>query len=72
MKSMFFGKKLVSVPFAPYGGACADNGIIENALVEDAKRITSEEAKRILSKDSEAFLAIFGNNKVIYNSLIYV
>ena len=25
MKSMIFGKKLVSVPFAPYGGACADN-----------------------------------------------
>ena len=31
MKSMFFGKKLVSVPFAPYGGVCAGNKIIENA-----------------------------------------
>jgi hypothetical protein len=40
VKSMIFGKKLVSVPFAPYGGACADNGIIENALIEEAKRIT--------------------------------
>jgi serine/alanine adding enzyme len=42
MKSMIFGKKLVSVPFAPYGGACADNGIIEKALIEEAKRITEE------------------------------
>ena len=24
MKSMIFGKKPVSVPFAPYGGACAE------------------------------------------------
>jgi hypothetical protein len=24
MKSMFFGRKLVSVPFAPYGGVCAN------------------------------------------------
>ena len=42
MKSMLFGKKLVSVPFAPYGGVCTDNGTIENALVEEAKRITEE------------------------------
>ena len=25
MKSMIFGKKLVSVPFAPYGGVCASS-----------------------------------------------
>jgi serine/alanine adding enzyme len=30
MRSMFFGKKLVSVPFAPYGGVCAEDEIIEN------------------------------------------
>lgn len=42
MRSMIFGKKLVSVPFAPYGGVCADNEIIENALVEEAKRIAEE------------------------------
>ncbi|MBK5191579.1 MAG: hypothetical protein JJE19_08850, partial [Methanosarcinales archaeon] len=40
MKSMLFGKKLVSVPFGPYGGVCADNRTIENAPVEEAKRIT--------------------------------
>jgi len=42
MKSMFFGKKLVSVPFAPYGGVCMSNETVENALVEEAKEITKE------------------------------
>jgi hypothetical protein len=42
MRSMIFGKKLVSVPFGPYGGACADNETVEKALVEEAKRITKE------------------------------
>jgi CelD/BcsL family acetyltransferase involved in cellulose biosynthesis len=39
MRSVIFGKKLVSVPFSPYGGVCADDETIEKALVEDAKRI---------------------------------
>ena len=42
MRSWFFGKKLVSVPFAPYGGVCADNETAERALVEEAKRITKK------------------------------
>ena len=42
MRSMIFGKKLVSVPFAPYGGVCTDDKTIENALIEEAKRITKE------------------------------
>ena len=42
MRSMFFGKKLVSVPFAPYGGVCADNETVKNALVKEAKRITKD------------------------------
>jgi FemAB-related protein (PEP-CTERM system-associated) len=42
IKSIFFGKKLVSVPFAPYGGVCSDNKAIENALIEEAKGITDE------------------------------
>jgi len=36
MKSMIFGKKLVSVPFAPYGGVCANDKTIEKALVKEA------------------------------------
>ena len=42
MKSVIFGKKLVSVPFAPYGGVCANDKTIEKALVEEATRITEE------------------------------
>lgn len=42
MRSMIFGKKLVSVPFAPYGGVCADNETIAGELIEEARRITKE------------------------------
>ena len=33
MRSWFFSKKLFSVPFAPYGGVCADNETVKNAVV---------------------------------------
>ena len=42
MKSMIFGNKLLSVPFAHYGGVCAGNKIVEETLIEEAKRITEE------------------------------
>ena len=34
MRSMIFGKKLVSVPFAPYGDVCAGNEAITDAFVK--------------------------------------
>ena len=40
MRSMIFGKALISGPFASCGGVCGDDGIIEKALVEEAKKIT--------------------------------
>ena len=42
MKSMLFGRKLVSVPFAPYGGICADKLEIESVLIGEAKKIVSD------------------------------
>ena len=36
------GNKLVSIPFAPYGGACAEDGAIEDLLIKKAKSITKE------------------------------
>ena len=42
VKSILFGKKLVSVSFAPYGGVCTNNETVEKALVEEASRITEE------------------------------
>lgn len=40
MKSTLFGKKMVSLPFAPYGGVLGDNNTIEESLVEQAIKIT--------------------------------
>ncbi|KAF5427993.1 hypothetical protein C5S39_12360 [Candidatus Methanophagaceae archaeon] len=57
MKSMLFGKKLFPVPFAPYGGVCAGNKIVEEALIEEAKRITEE-----CSDDKIAIMRIMNNS----------
>jgi FemAB-related protein (PEP-CTERM system-associated) len=71
MKSMFFGKKLVSISFAPYGGACADNETVEKALIEEAKSITQEcgadylEFRYLNENKNEPGLAI-NNNYVTF------
>jgi FemAB-related protein (PEP-CTERM system-associated) len=39
IKDIFFGKRLVSVPFAPYGGVCYENDDIGNALINEAMDI---------------------------------
>lgn len=36
MSSPFFGKRLVSIPFAPYGGVCANERTVQKALIEEA------------------------------------
>ncbi len=43
MESRVFGRKLVSVPFAPYGGVCADDAGGRRALVEEGARVAREE-----------------------------
>jgi FemAB-related protein (PEP-CTERM system-associated) len=40
VKSFLFGKSLVSLPFAAYGGILADSEAISNLLLEKAKEIT--------------------------------
>ena len=40
MKNLLFGRKIVSVPFAPYGGAIGDNKEIEDFLIEHAVNVT--------------------------------
>ncbi|MFW6194544.1 MAG: FemAB family XrtA/PEP-CTERM system-associated protein [Halobacteriota archaeon] len=42
LKSKIFGKKLVSVPFAPYGGVCAETKDVEDMLLEEAKKLAEE------------------------------
>lgn len=35
IKDIFFGKRLVSVPFAPYGGVCCETDDVSNALINE-------------------------------------
>ena len=42
INNVFFKKKIVSIPFAPYGGVCADNRDVEISLVNHALDITKE------------------------------
>ena len=42
MRSLMFGNKLVSMPFAPYGGVCADDETVKKALIEEVKRVTED------------------------------
>ena len=83
MKSVVFGTKLVSVPFAPYGGVCADDKMAEKMLIEEAKRITDEydvdylELRQFNKKDAEfvtndayvtLILKLNRNYEVIWNT----
>lgn len=42
INSKIFGRKFVSVPFAPYGGVCAENSKVETLLIDKAKLIAKE------------------------------
>lgn len=42
MKNLLFGRKIVSVPFAPYGGVIGENKAIEDLLIKHAVNITNE------------------------------
>ena len=50
--------KLVSVPFGPYGGVCADNKTVEDLLIDKAIKLTKEyradylELRNITKQDS--------------------
>jgi len=42
VKSLVFGRFLVSVPYACYGGICANNDSVRSMLLEKAKKIAKE------------------------------
>jgi FemAB-related protein (PEP-CTERM system-associated) len=42
MKSRLFGNKIVSTPFAPYTGVCAENKLVRDLLIKKAKSIAEE------------------------------
>jgi len=56
VKSFLFGKSLVSLPFAAYGGILADDQSVSQQLLDKAKEITSSEGLEYLelrSRDGE-------------------
>lgn len=67
MESMIFGKKLISVPFGPYGGVCADSTMIEQALIEEAKRIVE-----ITGVDYLEVRNLFHNGNDLITNDVYV
>jgi FemAB-related protein (PEP-CTERM system-associated) len=56
IKSFLFGRSMVSVPFATYGGILADNGEVEQALYEQAIALTKEEGLDYLEIRNEQSL----------------
>lgn len=67
MKSRIFGTKLVSIPFGPYGGTCADNKMIENRLLEEARRLTVDNDANYLE------LRVFsGNHETLFINSSYI
>jgi len=48
VKSRLFGKSLISVPYAVYGGICADDEESENLLIEAAIKLAGEENVKYL------------------------
>lgn len=42
MKSMIFGKRLISMPFGPYGGTVTDDDNVKELLISQAKKLTEE------------------------------
>lgn len=67
VKNKIFGKKIISVPFAPYGGICADDLRTKNALFEEAKIIVND-----LDADFLEIRGLSGNeNKLITNNSYY-
>ncbi|NPV63880.1 MAG: FemAB family PEP-CTERM system-associated protein [Methanotrichaceae archaeon] len=58
---VFSGKRLISVPFAPYCGACGENEMVENALVDEAIDLSQELGVRSLE------IRGYSTNSGLYN-----
>lgn len=64
MRSKVFGNKLVSVPFGPYGGICADDENIKHKLLVEAINIVHEKGLDFLELRD---LKDYQNDKLITN-----
>ena len=70
MKSALFGKRLISVPFASYGGVCADNRQIKEMLINEAKKNIEENDLDYLELRNREDFNYDLQSKKIYYSLI--
>lgn len=65
IRSILFGRSLVSLPFLDYGGICADNERVENELYQGALRLFEEHRVNFLdlrhSRESEIDLPSHGS-----------
>ncbi|MCG2736006.1 MAG: FemAB family PEP-CTERM system-associated protein [Candidatus Methanoperedenaceae archaeon] len=59
INNLFFGKKIISIPFAPYGGVAGNNNKIEESLIKYAIEI--------MRQKSADFLEIRNNSKKVPN-----
>jgi FemAB-related protein (PEP-CTERM system-associated) len=71
IKDRILGRKLISMPFTPYGGVCTTSAIAAKRLIEEAKNITDREGigyleLRNCSKDLNAC----GTNTTFVTSIL--
>jgi len=64
IENRILGKKLVSVPFGPYGGPCADNEFIEQALINELKKLTNKLNAKSLEIRTNPFKKIDDNDLI--------
>ena len=73
MKSLFFGKKLISIPFGSYGGPLADNKEIYAGLIKRGKKIAEENKVKFLEiRANPNFININNNNFLITKNQDFV
>src|SRR5574341_941373 len=68
MKSFLFGKRLVSLPFAPYGGAIGEKNAVE-LLIEHAIELTKELGANYLEIRRDNNSSCLNSSNLLTNSL---
>ena len=72
MKSKIFGNRLISVPFAPYGGICANDAKAFNLLINEAMKIAKDmDVKFIEFRNlNQRYILLY--RKFLYNNNVSV
>ena len=71
MKSMFFGKKIISVPFVYCGGVCAESSDAANELINEAISITKNSGVDYLElRNRSEDINLSGTNYTFVTSIL--